>query len=439
MASRLSAIELVADEARALLSRVDRVKPFALTETMVVAAAPSLVAQAAVDAHIVQGREALRGMITGFLQWLRGPAAGRASVAEVQRRLAFLRLRFNALLSQLDIFADVMTQRSENETGVWLGGLDVVAADMLNIPGRYFLAPPLLCYLDRGHGAAIRRARTRLPGGGANPAAVIRVPRERMIVGAGMGSSLCHEVGHQAAALLDLVSSLKPELARMRRQNGGGGRAWELFDRWISEILADFWSVARVGVGATLGLLAVVSLPRVFVFRVTLDDPHPMPWIRVKLSCAMGNALYPDPQWRRIAEIWEEFYPLAGLDLLRRRLIADLEATLPAFVELLVNHRPQALRGAGLGRAVLDGQRAPGALRARFDSVRQAPEALRDVPPSLAFAVISQARADGKLSPEAEGDLLGKLLTHWAVFSALDASTLFAAQSQRKALALASP
>ena len=60
-----------------------------------------------------------------------------------------------------------------------------------------------MCYLDRGHGAAIRRARARLPGGGMSPVAIIRVPRERM-VGAGIASSLVHEVGHQAAALLDL-------------------------------------------------------------------------------------------------------------------------------------------------------------------------------------------------------------------------------------------
>ncbi len=58
---------------------------------------------------------------------------------------------------------------------------------------------------------AIRRARTRLPGGGDNPVAIIRLPRERM-VGSGIASSLIHEVGHQGAALLDLVNSLRPLL-----------------------------------------------------------------------------------------------------------------------------------------------------------------------------------------------------------------------------------
>ncbi len=120
-----------------------------------------------------------------------------------------LRMRFNDVLSQFDLFADVITQRSEHETGVWLSGLDIAAAEALTLAGDYYQLPPVACYLDRGPGAAIRRARTRLPGGGENPVAVIRVPRERL-VGSGIASSLVHEVGHQGAALLDLIPSLRP-------------------------------------------------------------------------------------------------------------------------------------------------------------------------------------------------------------------------------------
>jgi hypothetical protein len=38
-----------------------------------------------------------------------------------------------------------------------------------------------------------------------------------------------------------------------------------------------------------------------------------MPWIRVLLSCAIGDRLYPDPQWKRLAATWRAMYPLAGL------------------------------------------------------------------------------------------------------------------------------
>src|SRR5262249_15210869 len=243
-----------------------------------------------------------------------------------------------------------------------------------------------------GPGAAIRRARTRMPGGGENPVAIVRVPRERM-VGSGIASSLVHEVGHQGAALLDLGASLRPVLQAM--QNGGGAAAGarRLYERWISEIVADLWSVARVGIAAPLGLIAVVSLPRAFVFRIGLDDPHPFPWIRVKLSCAMGKALYPHRQWDRLAGLWESFYPPAGLDAERRNLLALLEATIPRFVGVLISHRPKSLHGKSLGEVLAAADRQPARLAAIYRTWRGAPRRLRTVPPTLVFAAIGQAKA----------------------------------------------
>jgi hypothetical protein len=40
-----------------------------------------------------------------------------------------------------------------------------------------------------------------------------------------------------------------------------------------------------------MGLMAVVSLPRAFVFRLDARDPHPVPWIRVKLSAAVQDGV----------------------------------------------------------------------------------------------------------------------------------------------------
>src|ERR1044071_1428628 len=141
-----------------------------------------------------------------------------------------LRMRFNVTLSQLDIFAAVLTQRSDQELGIWLAGLDILAADALSLPGSYYNPPGMICYVDRSHGAAIRRARTRLPGGGDNPVAVIRMPRERMI-GSGIASSLVHEVGHQAVALLELIESIRPVLRGLQRNGSEEGEAWGYWDR----------------------------------------------------------------------------------------------------------------------------------------------------------------------------------------------------------------
>lgn len=416
---------MLEQEARALLTRLNRVKPFALQETMLPAAALMPAAQTGIEQYLMRGRRELRQQIHHYIRWLRGPGAS-AAPDELQRRFTILRLQFNLALSQLDLFSDAITQRSENETGVWLSGLDVAAQDALALPGGYYDAPPIVCYLHRGLGGAIRRARTRLPGGGANPVAIIRVPRERMI-GYGIASSLVHEVGHQAAALLGLVESLRPVLQdRQAAQDRRMGSAWRLWERWISEIVADFWSVARVGISSTLGLIGVVSLPRAFVFRLNADDPHPFAWIRVKLSCAFGNALYPDPQWQQLADVWESFYPTAGLRPGLLGAVAGLEGSMPEFVQMVVGHRPAALRGQTLGGAVHMPGRTPQRLLAHYRQWAVNPGFLRSARPSLAFAVLGQARASGLLSPEKENRLLGDLITYWALQSTLEANARMA-------------
>src|SRR5262249_47257193 len=147
---------MLAQEARALLTRLARLRPFALNMPMVTAAAISPAAQTAIEQHMIKARRKLHAMVRDFLRWLPGPQGPQATPAEAQRRFTFLRLRFNVVISQSEIFRDVLAQRSEHETGVWVAGLDDLAADALELPG-YYQAPPVVCYVDRSHGAAIRR------------------------------------------------------------------------------------------------------------------------------------------------------------------------------------------------------------------------------------------------------------------------------------------
>jgi len=413
------ALSLLEQEARALLTRLDRVRPFAAHETMVPAAALPPAVLGAIDRYLLAGRREVRRKVQDFIGWLLSPAGRAAAIKVAHRRFRMLRLHFNVTLSQFDIFADALTQRSESGTGVWLAGLDVVAADALALDGDYYRAPGLVCYLDRGHGAAIRRARTRLPGGGENPVAIVRVPRERM-VGSGIASSLIHEVGHQAAALLDLIESIRPVLRGLARNGGAESAAWQYWDRCISEILADFWSVARVGVTSTLGLMGVVTLPRYFVFRLNLDDPHPVPWMRVRLSCAMGRALFPHPQWDRLESVWLSYYPLEEQAGGKRDFLALLEKSMPGLAAIIAHHRPKALGGASLQEALQTDERQPARLAAFFRSWRAAPARMYQASPTLVFAVIGQARAEGLISPERESRILSGMLEYWALRDTLD-------------------
>jgi hypothetical protein len=412
----------ITQESRALLTRLDRVRPFVLNMPMPPAAAVGLEALAAIEQHLRRGRWRLRRMVREFLRWI-GSAGQQAPPAKCQRAFALLKLRFNAILAQLDIFADVFAQRGEHETGAWVAGLDDAAADALELAGNYYTAPPVVCYVTRGHGAAIRRARTRLPGGDASPVAIISIPRERM-VGSGIAASLVHEVGHQGVSLLNLIPSLLPVLDGVNGRVPAEHRAaWPLWGRWLSEILADTWSAAKLGVGATLGLIGVVSLPRAFVFRFDTADPHPIPWVRVRLSCALGAALYPHEQWGRLAEVWQRYYPREGLAPAPKQLLESLEATMPLFVSTLLQHRPPRLGGQTLSAALGHPERAPPRLLADYRAAQADPQRWRHMPPTHAFAVLGQARAKGLLAPEQESHLTGRLLTFWAVQSAINVST----------------
>jgi hypothetical protein len=403
-------------EARALLARLDHVKPFALHETMVLAAALPYRAQRCIEQFLHSGRRRLRVRVNEYLRWLTGP--GRWSDPAVQqRRFVLIRMEFNDVLSQFDLFTEVVTQRSEHGTGVWLSGLDVLAADALRVDVAGYEPASAVCYLARGPGAAIRRAHTRLPGGGSNPVAIIRVPRERM-VGSGIASSLIHEVGHQGAAQLGLVETLRGDLARARAAEPDG--VWDTFDRWLSEIVADCWSVGKLGLTSTVGLLAVVSLPPYFVFRPSGEDPHPTPYLRVLISASIGQALYPDPQWAAMRRTWKRLYPVDGLPADRRAALARIERGILAFVRLLLNHRSDQLDGRRLGDLWPVRERHPQRLLALHRRWAGDLAVMARQPPSLVFAVIGQAKSAGLIDPETESSTLSDLLTAWAVRSTLD-------------------
>src|SRR3984885_3211044 len=122
MNGQIAALWLLEQEARSLAARLGRMKPFALIAPMVMAATVPQAAQAAMENHLTQRRRKLRLMIDEFIGWAGSPSGRRSTPAEAQKRIVFLKLRFNAVISQFHIFADVLTQRNEHEMGVWIAG-----------------------------------------------------------------------------------------------------------------------------------------------------------------------------------------------------------------------------------------------------------------------------------------------------------------------------
>ena len=410
-ASGSAAQRLLLYETEALLHRLGRVLPLVTQIPAVPAAAIAPVAARAIDRFLADGRDALRELVHQYRSWLRD-AGEQVDPSEAQRRFALVRLRFNRVLAHFETFADALLQRCEHDYGTLLRGLDVLASDALALAAPHLEPVPLITYLDRGIGAAIRKARTRLPGGGENPVAVIRVPRERM-VGSGIGASIVHDVGHQVAASLDLLKALRMTL-RAQQAPSDEAALWGVWERWISEIFADLWAVGALGISGTLGLMQVVSLPRAFVFSVHLDDPHPVPWIRVHLSCAMGEALYPHPQWGRLRDLWNGLYPFVAAER-QSELVRSLHAHMPKFVALLLEQRPVSCGGKSLRELVPATDRQPARLAALQREWRTQPDKMRRAPPTLAMAVLGQAKFDGSLPPLEESEMHTRLLQRWAL------------------------
>jgi hypothetical protein len=399
------------NEALSLLNRLKQVRPFTLTMPMVWAAGVSDNAMRGITNHLSNGVRELKDRINAFISSLNNTED--IPVSKVQSKFSLLKLRFNDILDQFDIFADVLSQRSEHGAGVWVAGLDALAGDVLQLPKKLYDIPPVMCFLERGHGAAIRRARTRLPGGDKNPVSIIQVPRERMI-GSGIASSIVHEAGHQGAALLNLVETLRNAIREKERSDKLNSKAWSMYNLWISEIIADVWAMGHLGIGATLGLMGVVSLPEYFMFRIKTDDPHPFPWIRVRLSIAFGKYFYPHPQWDKYYQLWLLLYPIRQLDQKRKKIIEELEIAMPEFVKLVAHHRNKKLDDGELKDIFPLVRRQPERLQQYFLYWKKRPGEIRSAPPSLTFAVIAQAKADNKIDEETESRLLEKMLTQWA-------------------------
>jgi hypothetical protein len=150
--------------------------------------------------------------------------------------------------------------------------------------------------------------------------------------------------------------------------------------------------------------------------------------MRVVLSCAIGNALYPHRQWQTLAGIWKSFYPTTSLDASRTKLLQSMFTTMPRFIRLLIRHQPRSLRGLSLGEAVRHADRHPDHLLAYWERWRAAPRLMKRAPPTLLFAVFGRARVSGRLTPETENRLLGNLITHWALSSTLEVADLCARQ-----------
>jgi len=155
----------------------------------------------------------------------------------------------------------------------------------------------------------------------------------------------------------------------------------------------------------------VVSLPRVFVFRPNLDDPHPTPWVRVLLSVEMGRQLYPSAQWDRLLELWRATYPLRTDE----RVSAVLAAHAPTLIRRLLEQPVARAHGEPLSRWLSDPTLLPEHLEQHVEHWFRKPDYLAELRPCQAFAVAGYCRLSRGGAPVPEISLFSTLLVRWAL------------------------
>src|SRR5688572_22239491 len=104
MSLNLFSKQFLINEALSLISRLEMVKPFALSMPMVVAARIPDDALKGITDLIVTGNKELKKSVGDFINWVKNPDNQHISSEEFQGQFALLKLRFNALLDELDIF-----------------------------------------------------------------------------------------------------------------------------------------------------------------------------------------------------------------------------------------------------------------------------------------------------------------------------------------------
>ncbi|MEW5727097.1 MAG: hypothetical protein AB1918_04650 [Pseudomonadota bacterium] len=313
---------------------------------------------------------ALRRALTDAVEALRAEgrrlAARAATAADGDLRadvLAF-RDRYTQTEVVLDFYGDAVNTRTNPETGAMLRACDHLAWSSLNqaLPALGHAVPPVLCYVDKGLGAAILKAGLRLwDGGTISPAAAIRVARHNLW----RPTSLIHEAGHQFAH----IAGWNEELAEVyRTELGAAPEVATTWAGWASEVAADAFAFVHLGYAAVATLHDVLAGDRQAVFSFGFG-PHPVSYLRILLGVAMCRRAFGAGPWDDMEAEWRADNPLDGVPAPTRAVVEASLQVLPRIADVTVWRPMRGFNGRALAAIVDPARVAPAAL-ARLEAER---------------------------------------------------------------------
>jgi hypothetical protein len=409
---KMKALLMLADNTVGLSQRVQAVQSFNDTIAMVKSASISDKAFSQINSFLLQNKITICTKLDEMLALLKSEKTAGTNITKLNFRHVAQKIMVNNFFTCVDEYEDVLIQRGEQYYGIQIAGIDHLAKNAMKLEGVSLDAPEIICYLERGWGAAIRRANTKMAGGVKAPVSIIRIPRERM-GSISLAGSLVHEVGHQIAALFDLNAKMKNELALKYRQTKK--EEWNIFGNWISEILADVFSVGKLGICSTMGLMQVMTLPSFLVFNLDLTDCHPFPYIRVKINCAAGKYLAPSLQWGELENVWDTYYNTSNLHKSAVQRIDNMLKIIPELIAIIMEFNPIKDKPLKI-KQLFNTELLSWNNASKIYNGRLLKKRLYKMGCCEAFAALGQLKQKGFIKPEEEVNIVSELLQRFSKF-----------------------
>ncbi len=253
-------------------------------------------------------------------------AESATQLNDLHRHILTFRQKYLRVETIIDYYADAVNTRTNPKIAALLRACDILShrsmAVLLDQLAK--VTPPVLTYLDKGLGASILKAGLRLwDGNTLSPVASIKIVRHNLL----RPTSLIHEAGHQAAAILNWNEELAARL-NQHIENSSSHSVAEIWSSWASEIAADAFAFIHTGYAAVAALHDVLAGEDRFVFRLNVGDPHPIAYLRVLLGIVMCRRFFGNGPWDDLATAWKLTYPI-------QRAPADIRNILEKSLPLL--------------------------------------------------------------------------------------------------------
>jgi len=310
-------------------------------------------------------------------------------------RLGDLELEAARAFGLFDTFMDILTQRHSPELGPLLRGCDVLAAEALrrDAPGLRACRTPIV-YCNRGYGAAVVRSEARLYADIPNILPLIQIPYGRLQEKLQL-TSLLHEVGHEAIGRLALLPPLRAAITAELTRRGIPSSVSELYVHWMSEIAADFWSFLASGCAHAATLREILALPPEHAFRLSMQVPHPPPYLRALLGFQLCRDAWGAGAWDQWESEWLSSYPREACPPTTRGLFDAARAALPQVSHILLNARFRVLGGRRLSQLFDLDVLAPRSLTRQAADLAAGRAPASTVPACARLAVYRTARENG--------------------------------------------